>query len=702
MYPVFRICLLLLFLCTSALAQDSLLLYEQFNDNNRHWTTGRGKGYDCTLAEGFYSMHSTIRDYGFKTCIQANIRVEEENYLTEALLMPCKKEDVAVYGLVLGMYADQSEYVLFLINQAGQYKVVHYLQQHAQVLKAWTNSGAIHKHLKNKLGFKREYNCGRFYINNEEVFASCYFNGGGYNFGFYVEGDACVNADYLSIKKWPKSFPVVEEGVSTPHKEHLGSGVNTKYTEVSPFISYDGKTLYFSRTGDPNNNGGEKDFDIWYSTLDAKGQWQEARNAGSPLNNGAPNAVQSVSPDNNLLLLANGYKPDGSADGNGLSYSNYQINGWEVPKKVSIKNFVNHNEFVDYFLSSDNKFLLCAIDNGKTFGQKDIFVCFLQSANSFSEPLNLGKAINTPGDEFGIYLAADNKTLYFSSYGHESYGSADVFISKRLDDGWTNWSRPLNMGSHINSTDWDGAFKISAKGDYAYLSCKGRQSIGGSEDIYRVKLSDKARPEPVLLIKGRVMNVKDQQPMGARITYSDLSDNKELGLAASNPQDGTYTIILPAGKTYSFLADKGGFYAISEHIKTDSLSSYVEIERDLYLAPIEAGQTIRLNNIFFEFDKSDLKRESIAELNRLTKALQDYPNMCIDIAGHTDNVGTSEYNLHLSNNRSLAVMNYLLKQGIAANRLKSEGFGETKPESTNDTEQGRARNRRVEFTITKK
>jgi OmpA-OmpF porin, OOP family len=353
-------------------------------------------------------------------------------------------------------------------------------------------------------------------------------------------------------------------------------------------------------------------------------------------------------------------------------------------------------------MTSDNKILLMSIDFGNSVGKKDIYVSFLQSDNTFSEPKNIGSTINSKADEFGVFLAADLRTLYFSSYGHENYGSADVFTSKRLDDSWTNWSKPLNLGPEINSPNWDGAFRISAKGDYAYISSATEQSIEGTSDIHRIKLNTEARPEPVLMIYGKVLNKKTSEPLSANISYNDLKDNKQAGIAISNPKDGSYKIILPIGKTYSFLADKKGFYSISENINVDTLKEYTEIERNLYLAPIEVGEVIRLNNIFFELNKADLKAESAAELDRLIKVLKENNSLVIEIGGHTDSQGADAYNATLSQNRVNTVIDYLTKNGIDKSRLSAKGYGEAKPIASNDTEEGRALNRRVEFTVLKK
>lgn len=195
------------------------------------------------------------------------------------------------------------------------------------------------------------------------------------------------------------------------------------------------------------------------------------------------------------------------------------------------------------------------------------------------------------------------------------------------------------------------------------------------------------------------MNSKTNEPIEASVIYSDLLDDKSLGRAQSHPENGEYKIALPAGKNYAFLAQKDGFYALSENINLKSLKGYEEVKKDLYLTPVEAGQTIRLNNIFFDTNKSDLKPESSQELDRVVGMMSASPTMTIEVSGHTDNVGEDAYNLKLSQSRAEAVVKYLLSKGVSTTALTSKGFGKTKPVMTNQTEAGRAVNRRVEFTI---
>jgi OOP family OmpA-OmpF porin len=196
-----------------------------------------------------------------------------------------------------------------------------------------------------------------------------------------------------------------------------------------------------------------------------------------------------------------------------------------------------------------------------------------------------------------------------------------------------------------------------------------------------------------------VYDAKTKAVISAPIIYADLMNNKELGTAISDPSTGAFSMVLPYGQKYSFMAEKSGYYAVTENIDLTNLKEYKEINVDLYLNPIEKGQVIRLNNIFFESGKYALLKESYAELDKLFEVLQNNSKLKIEIAGHTDNVGSDETNQVLSKNRAEEVKNYLLTKGIDPSRIKSKGYGETKFVATNETEVGRQLNRRVEFTI---
>jgi OOP family OmpA-OmpF porin len=312
--------------------------------------------------------------------------------------------------------------------------------------------------------------------------------------------------------------------------------------------------------------------------------------------------------------------------------------------------------------------------------------------------------INTAGEESAPFLASDDKTLYFSSNGFSGYGGTDIYVSRRLDDTWTNWSEPENLGPEINSPLEDLFFNIPANSDFAYYS---RGVTETNTDIFRVKLPIVKNPEPWVTVKGKVVDKATGDPLGAKIIYERLPEGKDIGIAQSNPETGEYEIRLPAGHQYGIRAESDGKISESQNLDLRNITSDKVIEGENFnLSPIEVATvkenvTIVLNNVFFDFDKAELKPESFPELNRITELMKEKSGMQITISGHTDATGPEQYNLGLSERRAKAVVKYLVEKGIASDRITTEYFGESKPTDTNDTKEGRQKNRRVEFRILK-
>lgn len=273
----------------------------------------------------------------------------------------------------------------------------------------------------------------------------------------------------------------------------------------------------------------------------------------------------------------------------------------------------------------------------------------------------------------------------------------DIWMSRRLDDSWTKWSEPKNVGPLINTAQWDAYFTIPAKADYAYFS--GASPTDGSSDLYRARLPKGLKPLPVALITGRVLDAATKKPIATSVSYESLTKGVTAGIARSEPTKGSYSIVLPVGDLYGFRAELEGFYPVSDQLDTRSLAEYTEITRDLYLAPIAKNQTITLNNVFFDFRQSVLRPESHAELDRLAAFLIQRPAMVIELAGHTDNIGSVGANMDLSRQRVTAVKDYLVTRGVEASRMKTVAYGATKPLVKNNSDDARRRNRRVEFRI---
>lgn len=478
--------------------------------------------------------------------------------------------------------------------------------------------------------------------------------------------------------------------------ENLGEQINSKYRELVPVISADDSLLYFVRAGHPENIGAAKLQDIWFAKKMPDGNFTTAQNIGFPINNNENNFIISSLPDGNTLIIGSKYNIDGTLE-KGISKTQRKLDGWSFPDTLAIKNFYNFNMFSSYSMSSSGKILLMSLERKDTYGIQDIYVSFLNDNGTWTEPKNLGNVINTAAPEVTPFIASDEKTLYFSTSGRPGFGMHDMFVSKRLDDSWQSWSEPLNLGNRLNTSNWDAYYTVPASGNYAYFVSA--ENSFGQEDIFRVKLHESVKPEYVVLIKGIVYDAKKNQPIEAKIIYEDLTTGIESGIAHSNPETGEYSIVLPAGKKYGFLAEQAGYLAQNENLDLTNLQEYKELNKNLYLIPIEKGQTIRINNIFFDFGDYNLLNESYPELNRLADFLNENPEKNISIIGHTDNIGTVQDNTTLSLKRANAVAEFLVNKGIEKKRLFVKGMGALKPIAPNSTEEGRQQNRRVEFTI---
>jgi len=486
-------------------------------------------------------------------------------------------------------------------------------------------------------------------------------------------------------------------------RQNLGVNINTKYPELSPVITYDGKTLYFVRRQHPQNLGFNKqefDDDIWYSVLNSAGNWTDAKNIGTPLNNECFSNVCSVSPDGNTLLLMGVYETQNCARNfaiPNLYFTHRTSTGWSTPEKVTIKNFFNKNKFANFFLTGDGVTLLMAVEGKDSKGDQDIYVSFLTGNNEFSEPINLGSVINTNGKELSPFLAADGVTLYFSSTGHKGFGDADVFMSRRLDNSWTKWSEPVNLGKPINTDGWDADYVIPASGEYVYfVSTTGGY---GAEDIFRMKLPENFKPKPVVLISGKVINAKTKQPVDANLYFTVIPENKETGKARTDPATGEYKYTLQIGSNYRIRAEAKDFVFSEFVFVTTNITDYTETEKDIELSPVETGKTVKLNFIYFDLNSSTLRSESYPELDNVVSFLNQNPEVKIEIGGHTDSTGTDDLNNKLSEARAKSVKEYIISKGINEKRITHKGYGKTKPITSNSTPEGMQMNRRVEFKI---
>ena len=474
-------------------------------------------------------------------------------------------------------------------------------------------------------------------------------------------------------------------------KENLGKNINSDCIELNPVITADGKTLFFCRSNCKENYGGD---DIWISTKDASGNWTPAINIGEPLNDKANNFVSSISGDGNELLLGNVYENRHIIE-QGISISRRSSEGWSFPENQTIKDFYNNDESNSFWLSYSGKNLLMTVKRDDSFGKKDIYVSHRIDENIWSKPINLGAVVNSAEDEITPYLAADGRTLYFSSKGHEGFGGMDVFMSRRLDTTWTNWSEPLNLGDEINTPEWDAYYKLSAKGDFAYYVA----SVGeGNTDIFKVKVPSHIQPLAVALYSGKIKSAKSFVAVHADITYKDLAGGGILGHFSSSIVDGKYDFVLPMNKVYEITIEAATFRKYRDTLDLSGFSDYVEVKKDFFLHPL-SDSVMLIKNVLLPTGIAEPKRHEVEHLMNVVNFIIDNENYMLEIVGHTDNVGSENNNLRLSIARAKNATKFFVENGVAEDRILFTGKGEAEPIADNSTKEGRELNRRVELFL---
>ncbi|RPI18866.1 MAG: hypothetical protein EHM58_03800 [Ignavibacteriae bacterium] len=539
---------------------------------------------------------------------------------------------------------------------------------------------------------------------------------------------------YIDRKDWKKAIKVFEENKSRfpamterfdkiiailegPEEGikmiNMGGNINSGGAEYVPNLTPDMKKLYFTGRNREDEIGGEDVYISYY----IGNHWSIALPISGKINTESNEFVNSISADGNTLVLFGNYEKQLGRGDN--FYSERIPLGWS-----DIKTFpapINSKWWdADAFLTADGKAIIFSSErpggvgpyhqkgdyfHGMYWGNIDLYVCLREGDGWSKEAINLGPSINTPFTERSAFLHPDGKTLYFSSDGFPGLGKSDVFKSVRLSDtSWTMWSEPINLGKEINTSQEDWGYKISTDGKTAYFSTVNNSGFG-EEDIYYINLPQYAKPEKnVITITGKVLDEKGK-PVDAVIKWEDIDRLIEVGIAKTDPATGEYFIALPVGKYYAYFAEVRGYYSTVNYLDLTDANTFQEIKTDVNLVSVEelknSGKSIKIENIFFDFGKYDLKEKSYEALNLLYKFMKDNPDIMVEINAHTDNIGSDNFNIHLSENRASSVVNYLLQKGIEPGRLFPQGFGKNNPVASNDTDEGRALNRRVEFRLKK-
>jgi tetratricopeptide (TPR) repeat protein len=523
-----------------------------------------------------------------------------------------------------------------------------------------------------------------------------------------------------------------KELVAEPQRviiNNLGGEVNSIGDDYNSIFAPGDTAMYFTSRRQhykkakrsPIDN---KYFEEVYTASRIGEDWDSARFMGKPVSVKNHNtAAVGLSLDGSILYVYQGHK-----DGGAIYQSEWKKGKWTSLKSFGSK-FKSKWRETTVSISPDGKSLFFVSDNEKeTLGGRDIFISKLNATGRWEKPENIGNDLNTPYDEEAVFISPDGNALYFSSRGHNTMGGYDVFRSDRNDLG--EWSFPVNLGYPVNSPDDDLFYKLTPDSRYAYYSANRMGGLGG-KDLYRILYLGEEKEmlmstEDVLIagiieekkngfftpslavdidtsfiVTGKIFDVKTSAGIQAKIDFIDVDASKVVATSVSS-DSGMYRASLPEGKAYGVEIVARDYLFFLDIVDISSDNQDDEINKDFGLEKVEVGATVVLENIFFETGKATLKPESFPQLEQVLKFLDSNPTIRMEISGHTDNTGSLKVNTRISQARAESVVEYLSEHGIDAGRLDAMGYAFSQPISPNDTPEGRARNRRVEFKILSK
>ncbi len=508
--------------------------------------------------------------------------------------------------------------------------------------------------------------------------------------------------------------------------DNIGSIINSKYADFAPVISANEAVIVFTSrregsTGEELSLEDNQFYEDMYISYKANGNWTLPRNL-KEINTDQHDACVALSSDGKQLFI---YRDKQGGD---LYYSDFDAvnNNWSKPQSLGENVNTKYYE-TSISMTADGNTIYFSSNRPGGVGGLDIYMSHKTGDGKWGVAANLGPVINTTYDEDAPFIHADGQTLYFSSRGHAGMGGYDIYRTEQQEDG--TWSTPENLGYPINTADQDIYFVLSADNKHGYYASAKEGGLG-EKDIYLISMPPRKTVElasqirtiqvktaaPTIkvvemkqretveiqtnatVVRGKVIDAESKEPLIADVVLADNSTAEQLEEHKTDTS-GAFSTFMPSGKNYNFSVQKEGYLFHSENFDIPQTNGFQQFDLIIELKKIDIGSKVVLRNIFFDFDKATLRKESTAELENLFEIMQEMPKLKIEISGHTDNKGSAEYNKTLSAKRAKAVVDYLVTKGISADRMRSAGYGKERPVATNDTDAGRQLNRRTEFEI---
>ncbi|MEO1450093.1 MAG: OmpA family protein [Bacteroidota bacterium] len=663
-------------------AQVHQLFHDDFTVETRRWQSADQELEVFQEGGLLHVSHSTQE--GDASVLEEVLLRPREAFAIETSLSFEALSAKARFGLVWNSSERADRRYVWWMRSDGQYAIEMVEGGNGKWLHDWTRARRFKSGAANAFRLQKRGWAWYFVLNGKEILELPYKPFKGNHHGFVIEGEGRLKVNYVTIEHPPVEINVVDGTEKIARKARLDSTINRPDRhETMPYLSANRRSLYFTGSKTPWGKG-----DLLASHVLGDTAWSlplPLEGIKPPVHGG----MIHLNRRGNLAWMAD--------KGQFIEIRRRADSSWATGQKLVLPGTVLGPLTYGCF-SQEQDILVEAAERKGGYGEQDLYVSF-QRGGKWTTPKNLGSVLNTYGRETSPWLAPDGETLYFSSEGHPGYGGGDVFRTKRLDNTWTRWSTPENLGPKINGPTWDLGYRPwEGREDRAYMASI--DSIRGDFDLFAIRIPEDLRERPVVRVYGRLLHRKTGRALDGQVTALDLSpDSLRID---HETETGSYSFLLPYGKAYQFYGERIGYFATVDTLDVRAIDRFREIEHDLYLSPIEVGETITLERVFFQRASPLLLESSYPELDQLVMLMRALPGLEIEIQGHTDNRGGVDELQRLSEQRAETVREYLISHGITARRIRARGFGASQPIASNDNPATRALNRRVDFNILKR
>lgn len=671
--------------CAAMWSQISLQADDHFEALNRQWDWPVEVKVD-SLDDGIEVSQSDPT--ASSLLLREFLIRRKDDFKLEAEILPTGDGLSYAWGIVWGCARDRQSYFCFLIKADGQFCVQEVGPQKTTFLVDWARSRKVKSDGEEAMimALERKGRKMYFYVDEKEIADISAPKPLGKYQGLLLEGAGRIEVNRFSAFREEHQIIHATGRFYNATRRPLDSTINTlDQQETAPLLGPDRHTLYFSRGEDSTLYSAT----LMHSRVQGDSMWGEPQPVFQRETPGRVEAFQTDETSLELILMP------GTAS-SGLATSTIVDSAWQMPKREFIPAIGEQPGLMTAFRNKDEDILLISAERRGSYGGQDLYVLFKKNDGSWSQPKNLGPDINTFEEEFAPWLSPDGKFLIFTSGGHPGYGGWDLYRSERLTQTWTRWSTPENLGPRIN-THMDEGWYHPWKDDRAYISVQ--DSVRGDFDLYGLRMPVDPASQPVVRLRGRIINQKTGEPLPGNIILREIQgEDLPQAIGAATAQTG-FNGYVPYQQAYQMIGMADGYFPLTDTLDLRAIDKYREVQQDIYVAPVEVGDVIRLDKVYFQRAESILLDQSFDELDRLVALMLAIPSLEIEIHGHTDDIGDPGELFILSESRAERVLWYLTEQGIEPSRMLAKGFGASLPVADNRNPETRPLNRRVEFVI---